>query len=415
MAESRWEPFDVREEVIRRRKGPPLRRRYYENRHGTLGGDPHVAGRYLATRWAGREGGAVSLAAALELPGARSAAEAGELLSRLEWAFNWVMADHDGSIAYRMSGRIPRRREGASGLLPLAGWRGEDDWQGFHDPGELPQRRDPAEGFIATANEDLNRFGSARPINLAGAPYRAERITELLGARRDWTIDAQRHVQMDAVSKQAQRFMRGLAPLLAGDDRFAALLRWDGSYDDARAAAWFETFYAAATRAVLGWACGEEAARYVLSETDVVANYFWLVDDVLLGARGTWAGPEGRDTALRRMAVEALEAAPRDPPPRQMVMRHLLLGGRLPQWLGFDHGPVHLRGNRAAVHQSQLLRVGGRDVAVGPSFRLVTDLAQSVVWTALPGGPSDRRFSRWYTSGLRGWVEGRLKAVRARG
>lgn len=57
--------------------------------------------------------------------------------------------------------------------------------------------------------------------------------------------------------------------------------------------------------------------------------------------------------------------------------------------------------------------VDKREVAVGPSFRLVTDLAQSVLWTALPGGPSDRRFSPWYTSGLRGWVEGKLKAVRA--
>jgi penicillin amidase len=96
-------------------------------------------------------------------------------------------------------------------------------------------------------------------------------------------------------------------------------------------------------------------------------------------------------------------------------MRHLLLGGRLPRWTGFDHGPVRLRGARATVHQAQLVRVGGREVAVGPSLRLVTDLAGDVIWTALPGGPSDRRFSRWYASGVRGWVEGKLKAVRATG
>ena len=411
---SQWEPFAVREEVIRRRKGEPLRRRFYENEHGTLGGDPHVAGRYLATRWAGRDGGAASLAAALDLPAAGSAEEAGELLSRLEWAFNWVMAGRDGSIAYRMSGRIPRRRDGASGLLPLAGWRPQDDWQGFHEPGELPQRRDPAEGFIATANENLNRFGTAAPINLAGPPYRAARLAELLGARRDWSVDALRHVQMDAVSGQARRIMAVLAPLLTGDERFAAVLRWDGSYDDTRAAAWFETFYAEATHAVLTWVCGEEGARYVVAETDVIANYFWLVDDALLEPTARWAGAEGRDAALHRMAIAALEATPRDPRPTRMIMRHLLFGGRLPRRLGFDHGPVRLRGGRAAVHQSQLVRVGGRDVAVGPSYRLVTDLAQDVVWTALPGGPSDRRFSPWYTSGVRGWVEGRLKAVRVR-
>ena len=411
--EDRWEPFDVREEVVHRRGGAPERLRFHENLHGTLGGDPHVAGRYLATRWSGRDGGGASLAAALDLAGARSAEAAGELLSRLEWAFNWVLADRDGAIVYRMSGRIPRRREGVSGLLPLAGWRRADDWQGFHDPGELPQRRNPPAGFLATANDDLNAFGAVAAINLAGPPYRAQRLAALLAARSDWSVEALRHVQMDATSLQARRFMAVLAPLLAGDARFDAIRRWDCSYDDAGSAAWFETFYGAAVQAVLTWACGAQGARYVADETDIVANYFWLLDDVLLDAGGAWAGEEGRDAALRRLALEALTAAPRDPPPGRMMMRHLLLGDRLPAWTGFDHGPVRLRGGRATVQQAQLVRVGGREVAVGPSFRLVTELGGDVIWTALPGGPSDRRFSRWYSSGVRDWVEGKLKPVRA--
>lgn len=411
--DERWEPFTVREEVIKRRGGTPLTVRFHDNLHGTLAGDPHKAGRCLTTRWAGRDGGAASFAAALELPGARTAGEAGELLSRLEWAFNWVMADRDGSIVYRMSGRVPRRRRGASGLLPLVGWHPQDDWQGFHDAADLPQRSDPAEGYVATANDDLNRFGVVHPINLPGPPYRAQRIDELLRSRTDWSIEALRHVQMDAHSLHAERFMRALAPLLESDERFADIRRWDGSYEDVRHAAWFEAFYVAAVEEVLAFVCGADAARHILAETDVVANFFWLVDDMLLAADGSWAGPEGRDAALRRLAIAALDGLPADPPPVRMVMRHLLLGGRLPRWLGFDHGPVRLRGGRATVHQSQLVRVGGRDVAVGPSYRLVTDLAQRVIWTALPGGPSDRRFSRWYTSGVRGWAEGKLKAVRA--
>ncbi len=404
----RWEPFRVREEVIERKGGEPLRMRLHENLHGTLGGDPAVPGRYLATRWAGRDGGAASLAAALELPGARSAGEAGELLSRLEWAFNWVMADAGGSIEYRMSGRVPRRRAGANGLLPLTGWRAEDDWQGFHEPGDLPRRGDPAEGFLATANEDLNEFGIAKPINLPGPPYRAERIAELLGARSDWSVELVRHVQMDALSLQARRFLAVLRPLLDGDERFAEIVRWDGSYEHARHVAWFETFYGAAVEAVLTWVGGADTARYVVTETDLVANFFWLIDDVLLGERATWAGEEGRDGALRRMAVAALGARP---VARTMTMRHLMLGGRLPRWLGFDHGPVALRGGRATVHQTQLVRIGGREVAVGPSIRLVTQMSDRIVWTALAGGPSDRRFSRWYTSDVAGWRAGRLKRV----
>jgi penicillin amidase len=411
--EPRWEPFATREEVIVRRGGEPQRLTFHENLHGTLEGDPSVAGRYLATRWAGRDCGAASLAAALELPRARTTAEAGELLSRVEWAFNWVLADGDGSIAYRMSGRVPRRRAGASGLLPLAGWLPADDWQGFLDPDELPRRADPAEGWIATANEDLNAYGVGHPISLPGPAYRAERLAERLAARDDWTVRALGELQMDVVSAQARRFVAALTPLVRADERFAGIVAWDGSYDDAAHVAWFEAFYAAAVQAVLTWVCGADGARYAVDETDLVANYFWLVDDVLLGGSGAWAGEEGRDAALRRLGVAALDTAAGHVP-ATMTMRHLVLGGRLPRVFGFDRGPVALRGGRATLHQTQLVRIGGRDIAVGPSLRLVTDMAQRVIWTALPGGPSDRRWSRWYAGGVADWAAGRLKSVAKR-
>ena len=141
-------------------------------------------------------------------------------------------ADRDGSIVYRMSGRVPRRRQGVSGLLPLTGWRPEDDWQGFHDPDELPQRTDPSEGYLATANDDLNQYGIAHPINMPSAPYRASRIAEELASRGDWSVEDVGRLQMDTLSPQAQRFMSVLRPLLADDKRFAHILQWDGSYED---------------------------------------------------------------------------------------------------------------------------------------------------------------------------------------
>jgi len=278
----RWEPFDVREEVIERRRGDPLRLSFHDNLHGTLDGDPNVPGRYLATRWAGRDCGAKSLAAALELHRAGSARQAGDLLSRVEWPFSWAIADREGSIVFRMSGQLPRRRDGVSGLLPLAGWRAEDDWLGFHDPDELPQRADPPQGYLVTANDDLNRFGIAHPINAPCVPYRADRIAEVLGSRRDWSADDLGRLQMDVLSLQAKRFMAVLRPLLAGDERFTEIFSWDGSYEKHRAAAWFEAFYGAATEEVLSWACGPEVARYVMSETDLLGFLFGLIDDALL-------------------------------------------------------------------------------------------------------------------------------------
>jgi penicillin amidase len=399
--------------VILRRGREPLRLTFHENEHGTLAGDPRIPGRHFATRWAGLETGATSLAAALDLFHAPDTATAGALLSRFEYAFNWVIADRRGSIGYRMSGLVPRRRAGAGGFVPLPGWDAGNDWRGYHDPDDLPQAFDPPEGFLATANDDLNHLGRVQPINLSGPPYRAQRIRELLGTRRDWTVEDLGRMQMDEVSGQALRFLRILRPLIEDDPRFAQILGWDGSYaGEPPAGAWFDDFHRRAVEHLLASVGGVDVARFITAETALPAHFFHLFDDVLLDVDSSWFGHEGRDVVLHRHAEAALPAlsAP-GRAGRAMVMRPLMLGGRLPRWIGFDHGPVPLHGRAATIHQGQLLRAGGRDTSVGPSYRMVTDLATDSLSTALPGGPSDRRFSRWYTSGVSGWIEGRLKRL----
>jgi penicillin amidase len=133
---------------------------------------------------------------------------------------------------------------------------------------------------------------------------------------------------------------------------------------------------------------------------------------VLLDGGGVWYGGDGRDAVFRRVAARTLHP-PVEPWGRRhtIVLRHLLLGGRLPRWLGLDRGPVAVPGGRATVHQGQIYRSGNRDTSFVPSFRLVTDLAERAAHTALAGGASDRPWSRWYASGIRDWQAGRLKRL----
>ena len=79
--------------------------------------------------------------------------------------------------------------------------------------------------------------------------------------------------------------------------------------------------------------------------------------------------------------------------------------------MGFNHGPVTLRGGRATIHQGQIFRVAGRETNWSPSYRFITDLAQPTTRTTLAGGPSDRRFSRSYASDVADWVAGRFKTL----
>ena len=47
---------------------------------------------------------------------------------------------------------MPRRAPGKKGLVPLPGWRSENDWQGFVSVDELPRTFNPADGVLATVN-----------------------------------------------------------------------------------------------------------------------------------------------------------------------------------------------------------------------------------------------------------------------
>ena len=93
-------------------------------------------------------------------------------------------------------------------------------------------------------------------------------------------------------------------------------------------------------------------------------------------------------------------------------MRHLLFGGKLPPFLGFDRGPFPVVGGRATVVQGQVLNLAGRESSFCPSWRFVADLATDAAETALAGGPSDRRFSRWYATDVARWLAFERKTLR---
>jgi penicillin amidase len=44
---------------------------------------------------------------------------------------------------------------------------------------------------------------------------------------------------------------------------------------------------------------------------------------------------------------------------------------------------------------------------------MITDFATEELHTNLAGGPSDRRFSKYYTMGLQSWIEGEYDVFRS--
>ena len=411
-----WKPFAVREEVIKVKKGEPVVEKVYENEHGVLEGNPFQEGHYLVMSWsAARACGAGEFNGLLALPHARSAREAMACFRKLEaLSFNWVMADSSGNIAYQMSGRLFKRPRGVSGLVPLPGWEKRYSPRGFVSPAHLPSALNPPEGFIVTANQDLNRLGKAKPINLPMASYRADRIAQLLKKKKKLTVDDMKRIHLDLYSLQAERFMRVLRPLLPDTDNGRILREWECSYTpDSRGATLFESVYRALIRTVFGDnGMGREVVDWVMNETGLFNDYYGNLDEILMNPRSAWFEGRPREELFKRAIKEGLTAKPEPYGKTRLVtLSHLLFGGKLPRFLGFDYGPIQLPGGRATVPQGQIFKSAGRVTTFSPSYRMIADLAEHALHTNIAGGSSDRRFSRWYMRDMENWLKGVYKVL----
>ncbi|OHD67739.1 MAG: hypothetical protein A2177_10855 [Spirochaetes bacterium RBG_13_68_11] len=409
-----WKEFRRRTDTIRRKGKDPVEVTFWENDHGVLDGDPGQEGLYLATRWAVSGSGAASLSAFTGIFRARTVEEGRDLLGRLETAWSWLFADRRGSIGFQMSGLLPRRRPGVSGLVAIPGWEPRNDWQGFADPSELPRALNPTEGFLVTANQDLNRLGVLPASTVAMGAWRADRIASQLAKRGKVDVDDMKSIQADLYSTEAEAYLAILRPHLPDTPAGRALAAWDCRYDPAsRGATLFERFYRELRREVFGRnGLGEKAVAFLDAETGVFTDFYDSFEKVLLSADSAWFGSEKREAIWRRAADRAL-AQPAEPWGRsqRVTMSHILFGGKMPRFLGFDRGPITLPGGRATVHQGQIYRSAGRVTTFAPSVRIVTDLGENEVYTALAGGATDRRFSRWYVSDLKRWLRGEYKRL----
>src|SRR5690242_8438886 len=67
-------------------------------------------------------------------------------------SLNFVFADILGNIGSVVSGRAPIRGGGHKGMVPVEGWTGTKDWEGWVPFEEMPSSLNPAKGFVVSAN-----------------------------------------------------------------------------------------------------------------------------------------------------------------------------------------------------------------------------------------------------------------------
>jgi penicillin G amidase len=313
-----WRDLVLRREAIPVKGKPEVMFEVRETHHGPIVNDvlPELKGSPpMALRWPALGGTRLidALSAvdrATDWPSFHRALAAWDTPS-----VNFVYADVDGHIAYQSTARVPIRAAGHQGLVPVPGWDGRSEWQGFIPYEEMPRLLDPPAGFIVTANNKV--VGDGYPHYLAydmADPYRAQRITELLAAGRRFTLEGLRAVQADTLGLPAA----ALRPLLlavppAGERERTALdevRRWNLRHEpEAAGASVFEVWYWYLLGDILEDELGPDVLKEYrttgLSQVPSIVGLMSRPDDPLFDDRRTPA-VERRDDIVRRSLTKAV-------------------------------------------------------------------------------------------------------------
>lgn len=342
-------------------------------------------------------------------------------------AQNAMLAHRDGGIAWQVTGLLPRRGRG-SGLFPSPGWEAGSGWTGYVPQSENPGLTNPSGDVLITANN--RTIPADSPINVGQswlAPYRAQRIQELLAASKAVTPQDMARMQLDRVSipaRHVQQALRRLEPQLRTLDPQAwhiaeLLLDWDASMEGgSRPGALLLLLRPALYQALYGDELGTDLSALMSLDT---VTYTCLDETVHSGRSSFWDDvttpqPEGPAEIWVRalhMAWERLQSLAPDPEEQRLAgiqtltFHHafdpLPILGRL-----FSVGPQGAAGGNYTINVMKGSPSEFDKAVVVPSLRVVyTPADWHQTRGTLPLGQSGHRLSPYRTDQLADWWAGR--------
>jgi penicillin G amidase len=309
----RWLDMRVERDTIHVKGGSPVEIELKFTRHGPVLYEDTGRRRAYALRWAGAEPGGAGYLGALGVLQARNWSEFNAALGR-SWrlpSHSLVYADVDGNIGYVAAALAPSRR-GWDGLLPVPGRDGRYEWDGFLPPDLMPRSLNSPAGFYNTSNNDVVPKivpGYEIPLGYEyAAPWRYDRVTEVLREPRRFSVADMEKLQQDTLSLPARQMvplLRGLSP---ADQRvraaIATLLEWDFRLDaDSTAASIYQFWMLKLAPLVYAPRLTEGSRGFRQYNTARVVE--WMRNpDAAYGETAT-----ARDATRDRMLLTALEQA----------------------------------------------------------------------------------------------------------
>ena len=411
-------PFEEYRETIEIKGSEPEAVTYRWTRWGPVVGSDH-RGRLQALRWLAHVPEAVNLRLS-ELETAASTRDAVALAPGTGIPpQNFVVADTQGSVAWTIMGRIPRR-VGYDSSRPASWADGTAGWHGWLAPDEYPRVVDPESGLIWTANSRIVEGGVLTQLGTNGYRLgaRAQQIRDALAALDRPEIADMLAIQLDDRALLQQEWRDLLLEAMTADDAAAypwrgqlrdILERWDGRAGiDSVGYRVIREFRLGVLETVLRGllsGCGDFDGPIRLAATDQAEGPTWRLvteqpEHLLPPPYTSW-----NDLMLR--AADAAVATCRTVPladctwgtNNQVDIRHPLADALaiLRPWLTIHSGPLP-GGEHTPLVQSRNFGASER-FAVSPG-----DEANG--YFHMPGGQSGHPFSPFFAAGHEAWVDG---------
>lgn len=431
-----WKDMTIINETIKVNGGDDVILPVYVTQHGPiitdiLSDDEKALNMQLALRWTAQEPSRI-LQSIIQLDQAQNYDDYREALRYWDVpAQNVIFADVDGNIAYQMPGLVPLRPQGDDGLLPMPGWTGEHEWQGWIPYEELPALYNPPQGYIVTANNAVvdKDYPYLVSIDWANGD-RAQRIVTMIQERigsGKITAEDFAQIQFDSQSLMALDY----APIwqtLTSDDpevqKAIELLRgWDGEERrDSVPAMLFEMFFWHLRPNVLKDEVGEDLVsratttlffHALASQADAK---WW--DDV------TTTDTESRDQIVLKSLSEAIAYLKEN------------VGGDMDSWtwgklhtttfpsapLGqsgiglieklVNRGPFPADGGYEIVNATSWDQKEPAVVTWHPSMRMIVDMSDfDLTKTVLPTGESGHPYNPHYDDMMPLWLNGQYNPL----
>ncbi len=425
-----WEDMTVLEEVIKVNGGEDIVLPVYVTRHGPIINDVtenESTDQPLAFRWTAQTPSRI-LQSVILLNQATNFEEFRNALSYWDTpSQNIIYADKEGNIGYQMPSRVPIRKN-SNGLLPVPGWTGEYEWEGFIPFDELPTLYNPERGFIVTANhavvdEDYGHF-IAYDWTDGDRGLRIENmIAEKLTNGGTINADDIAAIHFDSKSLPAETWVPLLTQLSSDDPQVQTALSYLKDWDyqertDSVAAMLFEMFYMHLFNHVLvdevgmdnvdAFAAKDTFMYELAADLDAV---WWddsrtpeveAADDVMLGALAdaiVWleehVGGDIDEWTWGKIHT--------------ITFKDAVLGasGIAPIEAIFNRGPHPLDGGSDLVNANGWLRSEPADVFIHPSMRMIIDMSDfEANQTVIPTGQSGHPYHLNYDDQTLLWLNG---------